>query len=89
MRKGVRGDGPKDGRQAQPAEKAQKEGLFARLNRALTEVGIEHFDDDRDWDARVKLPEWQLARLKQRYESRKSAGRLSRGKTSGGSDASG
>ena len=25
-----------------------------RLNRALTEVGIEHFDDDRDWDARVK-----------------------------------
>ena len=51
-------------------------GLFARLNRRLTEVDIEHFDDDRDWDARVKLPEWQLARLKQRYEQQKSAGRL-------------
>jgi hypothetical protein len=89
MRKRIRGDGPKDGRQAQRVEKSQKEGLFARLNRALTEVGIEHFDDDRDWDARVKLPEWQLARLKKRYESRKNAGRLSGAKASGNSDASG
>jgi hypothetical protein len=48
------------------------EGLLERLNRAVTEVGIEHFDDDRDWDARVKLPEWQLARLKARYEAEKS-----------------
>jgi len=48
-----------------------KPGLFARLNRALTEVGIQHFDDDLDWDARVKLPEWQLARLKQRHAQRK------------------
>jgi hypothetical protein len=52
------------------------EGVLARLNRALTEVGIEHFDDDRDWDARVKLPEWQLARLKARYEAEKSRKRL-------------
>ena len=52
---------------------AGNEGFFERLNRALTEVGIEHFDDDRDWDARVKLPEWQLARLKARYEAEKAA----------------
>ena len=51
---------------------ARKQGFFERLNRALTEVGIEHFDDDRDWDARVKLPEWQLARLKARYEAEKA-----------------
>jgi hypothetical protein len=51
----------------------KKEGFFARLNRAVTEVGIEHFDDDLDWDARVKLPGWQLARLKRRYEERKAA----------------
>lgn len=50
----------------------KKKGFLARLNRAVTEVGIEHFDDDRDWDARVKLPEWQLARLKARYEGEKS-----------------
>lgn len=55
---------------------ADKPGFLSRLNRALTEVGIEHFDDDRDWDARVKLPEWQLARLKRRYEERKARGRL-------------
>ena len=48
----------------------KKTGLWARLNRALTEVGTEHFADDRDWDARVKLPEWQLARLKQRHAER-------------------
>jgi hypothetical protein len=56
--------------------KKEREGILSRLNRALTEVGIEHFDDDRDWDARVKLPEWQLARLKRRYEARKTGGRL-------------
>jgi hypothetical protein len=56
--------------------KRRKEGILARLNRALTEVGIEHFDDDRDWDARVKLPEWQLARLQARYEAEKSRKRF-------------
>jgi hypothetical protein len=60
--------------------KDRKDGWLARLNRAATEVGIEHFDDDRDWDARVKLPEWQLARLKQRYAAKKAAkGRLGKG----------
>lgn len=48
-------------------EGKQSTGFWQRLNRALTEVGIEHFDDDKDWDERVKLPEWQLARLKRRY----------------------
>jgi len=33
-------------------------------------VGIEHADDDFDWDQRVKLPEWQLVRLKERYAKR-------------------
>ncbi len=50
--------------------------FLSRVNRAVTEVGIEHFDDDRDWDARVKLPEWQLARLKARHEARHASGRL-------------
>ena len=50
--------------------------FLSRVNRAVTEVGIEHFDDDRDWDARVKLPEWQLARLKARHEARVAKGRL-------------
>lgn len=53
-----------------------KPGLLARLNRALTEVDVKHFDDDLDWDARVKLPEWQLARLKQRHAERKRQPRL-------------
>ena len=57
-------------------QKKNREGFLARLNRAVTEVGIEHFDDDRDWDARVKLPEWQLARLKARYEADKARKRL-------------
>ena len=61
-----------------PHSKRKKEGLLSRLNRAVTEVGIEHFDDDLDWDARVKLPEWQLERLKRRYAERKAQQRLSR-----------
>ena len=62
-----------------PRIKGKKEGLLTRLNRAVTEVGIEHFDDDLDWDARVKLPEWQLERLKRRYAERKAQKRLLRG----------
>ena len=49
---------------------------LSRLNHTVTEVGIEHFDDDLDWDARVKLPEWQLARLKARHLERASRNRL-------------
>lgn len=58
------------------AKKGRIRGLLSRLNRAVTEVGIEHFDDDRDWDERVKLPEWQLARLRARHEERTSKPRL-------------
>ena len=57
---------------------AEKRGFFSRLNRALTEVGIEHFDDDKDWDERVKLPAWQTARLRERYTESKRRGRLGR-----------
>ena len=57
-------------------KKNRLRGFLSRLNRAVTEVGIEHFDDDRDWDARVKLPEWQLARLKARYEEKANKKRL-------------
>ena len=53
--------------------KDKSKNFFQRLNRSLTEVGIQHFDDDLDWDARVKLPEWQLARLKRRHAERKAA----------------
>ena len=53
--------------------------FLARLNRTMTEVGTEHFDDDLDWDARVKLPEWQLARLKKRYADRKRKAGLRKG----------
>ena len=45
--------------------------FFQRINRAATEVGTEHFDDDKDWDERVKLPAWQTARLRERYEQKK------------------
>ena len=65
-------------RRKQTTGGVNKNSFLSRLNRALTEVGIEHFDDDRDWDARVKLPEWQLARLKRRYAERKARGRLQR-----------
>ena len=46
--------------------------FFQRINRAATEVGTEHFDDDKDWDERVKLPAWQTARLRERYEQKKA-----------------
>ena len=46
--------------------------FFQRINRAATDVGTEHFDDDKDWDERVKLPAWQTARLRERYEKKKA-----------------
>ena len=45
-----------------------KQGFWSRVNSAVTEVGIEHFDDDCEWDQRVKLPAWQLERLANRNE---------------------
>ena len=32
------------------SNKKSSKGFWQRLNDALTEVGIEHADDDRDWD---------------------------------------
>ena len=46
--------------------------FFQRINRAATEVGTEHFDDDKDWDERVKLPAWPTDRLRERYEKKKA-----------------
>lgn len=46
--------------------------FFQRINRAVTEVGTEHFDDDKDWDERIKLPAWQTARLRERYAQKKA-----------------
>jgi len=48
-------------------------GFWQSINNAVTEVGIEHADDDFDWDQRVKLPEWQLVRLKERYIKRQQS----------------
>jgi hypothetical protein len=59
-----------------PKATKTRESFFSRLNRSLTEVGIEHFNDDKDWDERVKLPAWQTARLRERHAKRKRAGRL-------------
>ena len=50
--------------------------FFRRADRAMTEVGVEHFDDDKDWDERVKLPGWQTERLRQRYEAESKKPRL-------------
>lgn len=57
-------------------ERGKVRRFFKRLNHAVTEVGIEHFDDDRDWDERVKLPEWQLARLRARHAEQTKKKRL-------------
>ena len=65
---------PEESKQRKASQ--DRRGFFARLNRALTEVGIEHFDDDKDWDERVKLPAWQTERLRARYEQSKLGGRL-------------
>ena len=51
-------------------DKKPEKGFWQKLNDAVTEEGIEHADDDFDWDQRVKLPEWQLVRLKERYAKR-------------------
>lgn len=50
--------------------------FFQRANRAMTEVGIEHFDDDKDWDERVKLPAWQTERLRKRHAEQARKPRL-------------
>ena len=51
-------------------DKKLEKGFWQKLNDAVTEVGVEDADDDFYWDQRVKLPEWQLVRLKERYAKR-------------------
>ena len=43
--------------------------LFAKVNRLVSE-DMTDFDPGADYDTRVKLPEWQLARLKKRKNSK-------------------
>ena len=42
--------------------------LLTRINRAVSE-DMSDYDPDAEYDTRVKLPEWQLARLKERLAS--------------------
>lgn len=50
------------------------DGSFKRaldkLNHILTE-DMSDYDEDADYDTRVKLPEWQLAALKKRKRNQK------------------
>jgi len=43
---------------------------LSKLNTVLTE-DMTDYDDDADYDTRVKLPEWQLAALKKRKREQK------------------
>ena len=50
------------------------DGSFKRaldkLNYILSE-DMSEYDEDADYDTRVKLPEWQLAALKKRKQNKK------------------
>ena len=41
-----------------------------KLNKVMTE-DMSDYDEDADYDTRVKLPEWQLAALKKRKRDQK------------------
>lgn len=43
---------------------------LSKLNTRLTE-DMSDYDEDADYDTRVKLPEWQLAALKKRKKDQK------------------
>lgn len=43
--------------------------FFIKVNKLATE-DMTDFDPDADYDTRVKLPDWQLARLKKRKNSK-------------------
>jgi hypothetical protein len=55
-------------------DQKSKDSFFKRvlkkLNRILTE-DMSDYDEDADYDTRVKLPEWQLAALKKRKQNQK------------------
>jgi len=43
---------------------------LSKLNRVVSE-DMSEYDEDADYDTRVKLPEWQLAALKKRKRDQK------------------
>ena len=56
------------------SDKTTSKGWFrsalSKLNRVVSEDMTE-YDEDADYDTRVKLPEWQLAALKKRKRDKK------------------
>ena len=44
--------------------------FLVKINKVVSE-DMSQYDPDADYDTRVKLPEWQLKKLKQRKQSRK------------------
>ena len=56
------------------SDKTTSKGWFrsalSKLNRVVSE-DMSEYDEDADYDTRVKLPEWQLAALKERKRDQK------------------
>ena len=56
------------------SDKTTSKGWFrsalSKLNRVVSE-DMSEYDEDADYDTRVKLPEWQLAALKKRKRDQK------------------
>ena len=56
------------------SDKTTSKGWFrsalSMLNRVVSE-DMSEYDEDADYDTRVKLPEWQLAALKKRKRDQK------------------
>ena len=50
-------------------KKSLKKILF-KINKLVSE-DMSQFDPDADYDTRVKLPEWQLKKLKQRKQAKR------------------
>ena len=44
--------------------------ILVKINKLASE-DMSQYDPDADYDTRVKLPEWQLKKLKQRKQARK------------------
>ena len=44
--------------------------ILAKINRLAAE-DMSQYDPDADYDTRVKLPEWQLKKLKRRKQAKK------------------
>ena len=44
--------------------------ILVKINKLASEV-MSQYDPNADYDTRVKLPEWQLNKLKQRNQTKK------------------